>query len=309
MGNISICGVTTYKGGNPMAMVQMPTYFILNQTLVGEDTSLNHREIIRENVVELGNSKLFTLTFNQVLQDFGIRNWNGRNYSEPIVVGGLDKNPLIQHDIKMKTWTGEYGHPLIEKGMNELQRQMTIHPPNACWTIDKYWVSGNLLMGQCTTLSGGYGDMVRDRVLTGYPAMASSRAIGGVDKNGNVLPGYTPITFDCVIRPSHKVAYKVNGSEHLNTFPITTDLKNTMSECAIPYDYTKDPAFGDFLLSESTSRQQIDILCDTFKLDYSSMKVEKNFLMLESVSGNGMLTEVRIPLRKMVAAEYWNLFM
>lgn len=291
-----------------MAIVKSPTYYFLNQTLVSEDVAAKKREIIRENVSNVNGCRLFTLTFNQVLQDFGVRNWNGRNYTEEIVIGGLNKNPLIQHDLRMKTWTGEYGHPLIEKGMNELQRQMTIFPPNACWTIDKYWTEGNLLMGQCTTLSGGYGDMVRDRILTGYPAMASSRAIGGVDKNGNVLPGYTPITFDCVIRPSHKVAYMVNGSETTNEFPIMTGTKNTMSECAMRYDHTKDPAFGDFLLTESTSRQKIDMLCETFHLEYDSMKVEHDRILFESVT-NGQLTQVSIPLRKMVAAEYWNLFM
>ena len=121
-------------------MVTKPEYYILNQTLVDPELALKTREIISENVVDAGGKKLFTLTFKQVLQSFGDhhRNWNGRIYTSDIVMKGLDSNPLIQHDVKMGTWTGEYGHPIIEKGMNELARQMTIFPPNACWTIDKY---------------------------------------------------------------------------------------------------------------------------------------------------------------------------
>src|SRR5699024_12381612 len=52
-----------------------------------------------------------------------------------------------------------------------------------------------------------------------YPPLfrSSSRAIGGMDTNGKVLPGYTIVTFDTVIRPSHKEAYQVPNSELVNT--------------------------------------------------------------------------------------------
>lgn len=282
-------------------------FYFLNQTMVDPNLAMEKREIISENVQEVAGKQLFTITFKQVLQDFGIRNWNGRIYTDNIVMRGIDQNPLIQHDLKMHTWTGEYGHPIIEKGMNELARQMTIFPPNACWIIDKYWKEGNLLMGECTTLAGGYGDMVRDRLLTNYPAQASSRAIGGVDKSGCVLPGYTVITFDCVIRPSHKVAYAVKGSEHINEFPIKTDHVNTMSEAAVGFDFTKDPSFRDFLLSESTTKEQINMLCDTFKLDYESMTITESavtFTQRDELSNN----KIVIPLNKMINAEYYNLF-
>jgi len=290
-------------------MKAAPTYYLLNETLVDPDVAMKHRKILTENVIDSPAGKLFTITFNQVLQSFGPghRNWNGRTYTKDVVMKALDSNPLVQNDLKMKTWTGEYGHPIIEKGMNELTRQMTIFPPNACWTINRYWVEGDLLMGECTTLSGGYGDLVRDRILTNYPAMASSRAIGGVDRNGVVLPGYTPITFDCVIRPSHKEAYKVNGSEKINFFPIQTAMQNTMTESAIGYDFTKDPSFKDFLLSESTSKQQINVLCDAFKIDADSMVITENAVKLTTMNENGMQTVV-IPLNRLVNASYYELF-
>lgn len=288
-------------------MVTKPEYYILNQTLVDPELALKTREIISENVVDAGGKKLFTLTFKQVLQSFGDhhRNWNGRIYTSDIVMKGLDSNPLIQHDVKMGTWTGEYGHPIIEKGMNELARQMTIFPPNACWTIDKYWLEGDMLMGQCTTLAGGYGEMVRDRILTNYPAMASSRAIGGVDRNGRVLPGYTPITFDCVIRPSHKEAYMDTGSTKVNDFSVPGG--STMTESAVKIDIAKDPSFKDFLLSENTSKQQISMLCDAFRIDANSMVITENSVKFTTMDESGINTIV-IPLHKLVNAEYYNLF-
>lgn len=283
------------------------TYYLLNQCVVDPDVALKHREVIRENAVDYQGTKLFTVTYKQVLQDFGVRNWNGRIYDDAIVMKAIDNNPLIQNDIKMGTWTAEYGHPIIEKGMNELARQMTIFPPNACNTINKYWREGNYLMGECTTLAGGYGEMVRDRILTNYPAMASSRAIGGVDKNGHVLPGYTVVTFDTVIRPSHKVAYQVRGSEKINEFPIATGRQNTMTESAIPISVAKDPAFKDFLLSESTSREQINMLCDTFSLDYNSIAISESAVTMKRIDESGVQTIV-IPIHRMVNAEYFNLF-
>lgn len=279
-------------------------YYLLNETTVDEETTMKHREILHENVIDTPGGKLWTLTWKQVLQSFGVRNWNGRIYDKDVVMKALDTNPLIQTDIKNDTWLGEYGHPIIEKGMNELARQMTLFPPNACWKISKYWAEGNLLMGEVTTVSGGYGDMLRDRVITGLPAMSSSRAIGGVDKNGKVLPGYNVCYFDSVCRPSHKEAYMV-GNYQTNTFQIPTG--NTMTESAVAVNPIEDPGFADFLLSESSSKQQINMLCDTFKLDYDSMVITESAVKFTRIDGLNKTT-INIPLRNLINAEYYNLF-
>ena len=281
-------------------------YYLFNETTVDEEVTMKHREILSENVVNTPGGKLWTLTFKQVLQSFGVRNWNGRIYDAPIVMKALDSNPLIQTDIKNDTWLGEYGHPIIEKGMNELARQMTLFPPNACWKISKYWQEGNLLMGECTTLAGGYGDILRDRIVTGLPAMSSSRAIGGVDKSGHVMPGYQICYFDSVVRPSHKEAYQVNKSEQVNEFSIPTAQTNSMTESAVAFNY-QDPSFADFLLSESSSKQQINMLCDTFQLDYDSMTITESAVKFSKIE-NGQKTSVVIPMNRLINAEYYNLF-
>lgn len=281
------------------------SYCLLNETLVDEDTALENREILRENVtLSPSGARLCTLTFKQVLQSFATRNWNGRVYDQNTVVKAIETNPLIQHDLKMHTWTGEYGHPQIEKGQNELARQMTIFPPNACWTIDRYWVEGNLLMGECTTLAGGYGDMMRDRILTGYPAMASSRAIGGMDDRGRVLPGYMLVTFDGVIRPSHKEAYAAMDTVKENLFNVPAG--NTMSESAVPISYNSE-SFKNFLLSESASHEKIARVCDALDIDYDSMELTETAIRIVKVDGN-QRTTVLLPLNKIIQAEYHNLF-
>lgn len=285
------------------------SYYILCETLVDPDTAQKNRKIIHENVTHTPTGTLCTLTFEQVLQSFNCRNWNGRIYDENTVMKAIQTNPLIQYDLKMGTWTGEYGHPQIEKGQNELARQMTILPDRACWTIDRVWVKGNLLMGQCTTLAGGFGDMMRDRILTGYPAMASSRAVGGTDSSGKVLPGYSLVTFDGVIRPSHKEAYANMSTVRTKAVANIGDgykvpAGNTMQECAIQIQPDSD-SMRAFLMSESVAREKIEMVCDTMKLDVDSMVLTENSLKITRID-EGTRTTLIMPLHKLVGSnQHW----
>ena len=120
-----------------------------------------------------------------------------------------------------------------------------------------------------------------------------------MDKSGNVLPGYTVITYDCVIRPSHKTAYMDKNSVDINTFNIGTGSNvNTMSEAAIQYDFTKDPSFSNFLMSESSSKTQINMLCDTFNLDVDTMEVGRRNITFKSITESGIQTIV-IPINQL----------
>ena len=280
-------------------------YYYLNQTCVDEDTARKHLAPIGESVVSIGGKDYTTLTYKQVLQSFGQQNWNGRTYVLQDTVNALNSNPLIQHDIANKSWAVEYGHPILEKGMNELQRQMTILPERSCNTINKYWTEGNLLMGESTTLYGGWGEVLMGRILTKFPAMASSRAVGGMDKNGRVLPGYTIVTFDTVIRPSHKEAYHINKSEIVNSF--AAPVGNTMSECVMKLDIAKDEAFKNFVLSESAGSGRVERVLETLGLDYSSIAIDGKNLKIKKINESSINT-VFIPLRKIVSMEYHNLF-
>ena len=80
-----------------------------------------------------------------------------------------------------------------------------------------------------------------------------------------------------------------------------------MTESAIKYDYTKDPSFKDFLLSEASSRQQIMQVCDTFDINYDSMVLSEGAVILESIKG-GDRTRVYMPVNNLVNVEYYNLF-
>ena len=283
------------------------TYYMFNETTLDPEESNRHHKILRENVVDTPSGRLTTLTFKQVLQSFGVKNWNGRIYTQDVVMKALSSNPLIQNDLNNHAWVGEFGHPDLTNAKNAMQRQMTLFPPNCCWTIDKYWVEGNLLMGECTTWSGLYGDVLRDRILTGHPSQSSSRAIGGVDSKGSVLPGYMIITYDSVERASHKEAMQVKGSEKVNSFSIPSG--NSMNESTTSFNLAGggNNEFVNYLLSENANKQQLSMLCDTLKLDYDSMVMTENSIKFTTIN-ESTLTTVEIPIRQMVHAEYYNLF-
>lgn len=277
-------------------------YLLINETVVDPEVSRKGHQILRENVTEVNGTKLWTLTFRQILSEINAKNWNGRTYTD--LMGPIKNNPLIQRDLEIDQWMGEFGHPIAEKGQNELVRQLTIYPPNTCWKISDPHMEGNFLVSTNTTLSGSWGDVVRDRAVTGNPPLASTRAIGGCDSRGNVLPGLQLITADCVYRASSKNAVAKADSYQVNNY--TTPIGNSMSESAVPIDL-KSESFKDFLLTEAVSRDKIAMVCDTLKVDYDSMELTENALRIVQINGNTKNTIV-MPISKLVGASHHVLF-
>ena len=44
-------------------------YYLINQCVVDPDVAMANRKVISENTVEYNGTRLFTVTYNQVLQD------------------------------------------------------------------------------------------------------------------------------------------------------------------------------------------------------------------------------------------------
>ena len=282
-------------------------YYLISECMVDPDTARKGFKILSENYTTnpYGN-KILTLQYNVILTEFGRQNWNGRKYGRDIFMNALNNNPLIQADINENGGlASEYAHPDLAN-TKSITRQMTINPRYACALLHKYWEDGNLLKGTYTTLPGGWGDVLRDRIITGTPALVSSRCVGGVDKNGEVLPGLTIVTWDHVFRQSSQRARMIPGS----ATPIETPIPsgNSMNECAVQLDLSKDTeGLKDFLLSESVSRDKIHRVCDTLHLDYDTMAISEGCLTI-SKTEQGVKTKIMMPLNKLVAANLYNLW-
>lgn len=280
-------------------------YLMINETTASPEITEKNFRILDENIQGIGDHKIFTISFRQVLSETDTKNFNGRNYRGKDMWNAWSTNPLIQRDLtKGCGCSGEFGHPAIQKGTNELARQMTIDPKNVCWRITKAWMEGNIMMGDCTTVAGGWGDVLRDRALSGVPPMASSRAIGGCDANGNVLPGFTLVTFDAVERPSAHNAYADMSTVKLNTYGLPQG--NSMSESAVAINI-QSKGFKDFLLTESVSRDKICRVCDTLNLDYDSMVITESSIKISKITDNNRTTIV-MPLHKVIGVNHHCLF-
>lgn len=301
-------------------------YLMLNECTIDEDIARENMHILCENVYPTPDGgKLYTVTYDQVLTEFGRKNFNGRIYDKDPFMQSLRGNVLINQDIeKNGGLPSEYGHPQISDGQgsaggsqsNSLARQLTLDPTMVCSMLKKYWDDRNFLKGTYETIVGGYGDILRDRIITGIPALVSSRSVGGVDARGHVLPNILIVTFDHVFRCSSQNARQLAGTLRVNGYSIpaatakrvidSTPMGQSMSESAIGIDVMSD-SFKDFLLTESVSRDRISVVCDTMGLDYDSMVLTENTLQISRIDGNERTT-VYMPLNKLVGANAYRLF-
>ena len=62
----------------------------------------------------------FFLTFNAILQSFGIRNRNRRKYMAENVMNCIQTDPYIQDQLRLNKWMGEMDHPTPSRVGEEL---------------------------------------------------------------------------------------------------------------------------------------------------------------------------------------------
>lgn len=283
---------------------------IVNETIVDPDIAMANREIISETTNIINGKEHTIVKYNQVLQSFtspgdSKRNWNGRGYKESTVVGHLDRNPIIQHELKAgpggtSVWVAEYGHPFEGSKEAALMRQNMIDPKLISNKINKYWTKDNLLMSECETLAEEWGAVLTARILTNLPAMASLRSVGKMGPNGMVLDeGFWIITFDTVVRPSHKEAMQVSNG-------IIVPQGQTMNECVMEVDMNSEMA-KDFILSESA--RNLEMISSFGKFDPKSVKIIGDNITMQRMSENGLQLEtIYIPMKVVIGSNYHQLF-
>lgn len=279
---------------------------LINESLVDQDLAMSKRVVLSETTTRVGGEEHTIVKYNQVLQSFteaggSKRNWNGRAYTEKLVVGHLDRNPIIQHEIKTGTWLAEYGHPYEPIKEAALGRQNLIEPKFICNKIKKYWVEGSLLMSECETLAESWGKVLSARILTNLPAMASLRSIGRMGGNGFVTEqGFWITTFDTVVRPSHKEAMQASKGQIIVP-------NHTMNESVTAVDVNSDMA-KQFILSESA--RQLEMISAVGNFDASTIKVDKEYITMQRINESGLQLEtVYIPLKVVLGSNYHQLFL
>lgn len=208
---------------------------------------------VKENGVEF-------LRFRSILQSLGVQNRNRRTYTIEAIKRAIMADH-IQELIRQKSFQGEAGHPLS----NDTSRVMTVDPERASHVITNIEVIGDLVYGDIETLAdiNGPGTRFMGKILQGMEPAFSLRAMAALTKKGDgssLANGRVHmVTYDQVILPSHKEAYRDKSTK------IVKVNKGFEGECVteggilIPLT---ESAIKDFIAMESANVKLVSNFCE-----------------------------------------------
>ncbi|MCM1441680.1 MAG: hypothetical protein NC131_21095 [Roseburia sp.] len=208
----------------------------------------------------------FYVTFNAVLQSFGCKNRNGREYDADNIMDKINNDDYIQSMLRQNSWMGEIDHPAAEKQGEELTMQRIANPDmtRTSHYIRNPRLNGNLLeAGIQTDSSNKHGMNMAIKIVDGkiIPCF-SARVLGALqNRNGRAVVYVRKlICYDWVLYPSHKDAMaKINQ-------PIqeSVDIFTKQTGCKIIQ-------FPELARMAANSSKETEWLCESFGLDINSV--------------------------------------
>lgn len=146
-------------------------------------------------IVEESEAKDLYIT--GVFSSYGVRNKNGREYTQAILEREVDK---LMPDVKSKCLYGELNHPP--------RPDVDLH--NAAILIESLDWQGKDLFGRAVVLETQVGNTLRALMKRGKVGI-SSRGLGTVNENGLVNEDFNLICWDIVASASNPASKFVNG--------------------------------------------------------------------------------------------------
>jgi len=154
----------------------------------------------------------FYLTFDAILQSFGVMNRNKRMYEAANVWERINNDEYIQTQLKQNSWMGEIDHPSPQYAGQELAMNRIANPNSERTShyIRRPRLNGNLLEASIQTDSSNeHGMNMAIKMVDGQIVPCfSARVLGELqNKNGQpVVNVRRLVTFDWVLYPSHAEA-------------------------------------------------------------------------------------------------------
>jgi len=149
-----------------------------------------------------------------ILATAEVKNGNGRYYKRDLWEREMSKYDEI---IKQRRATGELDHP----------ESQVINLKNVSHIITDYWWDGDQVMGKIEILPTPSGNILKALISNGVMVGVSSRGMGSLEQNGNVMEvqdDFELLCWDFVSTPSNPGSYMSVIKEGKETFT---------------YDYTK----------------------------------------------------------------------
>ena len=205
----------------------------------------------------------FFLTFNAILQSFGVRNRNRRKYMAENVMNCIHTDPYIQDQLRLNKWMGEMDHPTPTRVGEELTVNRICTPDMERTThyIRSPRLEGNLLKAHIQTDSSNkHGMNMAIKIVDGKIVPGFSARVMGEMRNMNGEPTVFVkklITYDFVGFQSHPEALA----------EINQPLQESVAKNVIQNELHDRVIFLDELAKMvANNNEETQLLCEAFDL-------------------------------------------
>lgn len=204
----------------------------------------------------------FYLTFEAVLQSFGVKNRNRRMYDAANVMDRIENDDQIQSMLRQNSWMGEIDHPAPTKQGEELTMQRISNPDLKLTShyVRKPHLEDNLLVANIQTDSGTeHGMNMAIKIVDGKIIPCFSARVLGELQNKRGMPLVFVkklICYDWVLYPSHPEAMaRINQ-------PMMESVEGSVEN----YDNCTIIYLGELARMAAHSSKETEWLCESFGL-------------------------------------------
>ena len=167
------------------------------------------------------NKENGNLLVEGILATAEVKNGNGRYYARDLWEREMDKYSQL---IKERRAIGELDHP--ESSVINLQ--------NVSHIISEYWWDGDNVMGKIEILPTPSGNILKEIIKAGVTVGVSSRGMGSLEQNGNVMEvqdDFELLCWDFVSTPSNPGSFMHTIKEGKEVFNYDyTNVNNIVRE-------------------------------------------------------------------------------
>ena len=247
-----------------------------------------------ENIKVHDQNGLFYVSFDSCLQQFNKKNRNGRIYELAPMKASMGADH-VRELMSNGSWFGEAGHPLSK----DVERILTIDPKLISHKINSIDFKGDRLYGNVSTLDTDHGRSMTKLILQGMEPAFSLRALANVSQTPTgdkiVRSKAHVVTYDWVILPSHKEAYRDKSTAiqtHGSSFSPNTKYNNvngvltpTTESTVIPVN---ESSIKNFISLESKNVNLVSNVCEV-TMESLSLTPDMNYAILKEGSETYMV--------------------
>lgn len=214
-------------------------------------------------VVDKGSR--FYVLFDAVLQSFGIKNRNGREYDFDNIWKLIQTDPYIQDMLRKNSWLGEIDHPAAILKGEELTMQRIANPD---MKLSSHYIrspkrDGNLLKASIQTDSSNENGMnMAIKIVDGKIIPCFSARVLGALRNvlGKMIVYVNKlVTYDWVLFPSHPEAEAMIKQPHMESV-------KEIAEAAAAFAGAKVVFLKELAQAAANDSAEVAMICEAFDL-------------------------------------------